>query len=84
MNTLDTFEQERTDLDLHVDLCAQRYKELDNRLGIVEHKLDVITERVDTIKVEFKKSLIGAVATIVVALIGAVGTIVGVIVTHAK
>ena len=84
MTSIPTINAEKEDLETHVDLCAQRYKELDTRLGNVEQKLDAITERVDTIKVEFKKSLIGAVVAIVVALIGAVGTIVGVIITHAK
>jgi hypothetical protein len=84
MSTIDTLEQERTDLDLHVDLCAQRYAELDRRLTSVEEKIDNIVHRVDSIGVELKKSLLTAVGTIIVALIGSVGTIVGVIVTHAK
>jgi hypothetical protein len=84
MNSIPTIAAEREDLSTHVDLCAERYKELDSRLGSVESKLDHIGNRVDAIKGEMKKSLIGAVSTIIVALIGAVGTIVGVIVTHAK
>jgi hypothetical protein len=84
MITIDTLEQERTDLDLHVDLCAQRYAELDRRLISVEQKIDAVVERVDSIGTEFKKSLIGAVGTIIVALVGSVGTIVAVIITHAK
>ena len=84
MTSIPTIAAERDDLSTHVDLCAERYRELDSRLGSVENKLDAITDRVDTIKTEFKRSLIGAVSTIIVALIGAVGTIVGVIVTHAK
>jgi hypothetical protein len=84
MITIDTLEQERTDLDLHVDLCAQRYAELDRRLTSVESKIDAVVERVDSIGAEFKKSLLSAVATIIVALVGSVGTIVAVIVTHAK
>jgi hypothetical protein len=84
MITIDTLEQERTDLDLHVDLCAQRYAELDRRLISVEQKIDAVVKRVDDIGAEFKKSLLNAVATIIVGLLGSVGTIVGVIITHAK
>lgn len=84
MNSIPTIAAEREDLSTHVDLCAERYKELDSRLESVENKLDKLTDRVDNIGGEFKKSLIGAVGTIIVALIGAVGTIVGVIITHAK
>jgi hypothetical protein len=84
MITIDTLEQERTDLDLHVDLCAQRYAELDRRLISVESKIDAVVERVDDIGAEFKRNLLSAVATIIVGLLGSVGTIVGVIITHAK
>jgi hypothetical protein len=84
MTSLSTIAAEKDDLSTHVDLCAERYKELDSRLESVEVKLDAITDRVDTIKTEFKRSLIGAVSTIIVALIGAVATIVGVVITHAK
>lgn len=84
MNSITTIEAEKEDLGTHVDLCAQRYKELDSRLEKLEHKVDALTDRVDNIKTEFKKSMINSVATIIVALIGAVATIVGVIITHAK
>jgi hypothetical protein len=84
MTSIPTIAAERDDLSTHVDLCAERYKELDSRLGSVEGKLDHIGNRVDAIQAEFKKSLVGAVGTIIVALIGSVGTIVGVIITHAK
>lgn len=84
MNSITTIEAEKDDLGTHVDLCAQRYKELDSRLEKLEHKVDALTDRVDNIKTEFKKSMINSVATIIVALIGAVATIVGVIITHAK
>jgi hypothetical protein len=84
MSSIDTLEQERTNLDLHVDLCAQRYAELDRRLISVEQKIDAVVERVDDIGAEFKRNLLSAVATIIVGLLGSVGTIVGVIITHSK
>lgn len=84
MNSIPTIAAEKDDLSTHVDLCAERYKELDHRLESVENKLDKLNDRVDNIKGELKKSLIGAVAAIIVALIGSAGTIIGVIITHAK
>ena len=84
MSSLPTIAAEKEDLSTHVDLCAERYKELDYRLECVETKLDRLTDRVDNIGSEFKKSLISAVGTIMVTLLGSVGTIVGVIITHAK
>ena len=38
---------ERSNLEAHVDLCAQRYKELDERLNRVEHRLDSLITSVD-------------------------------------
>lgn len=84
MSSLPTIAAEKQDLSTHVDLCAERYKELDFRLGSVEKKLDKLTERVDNIGAEFKRNLLSAVATIIVGLLGSVGTIVGVILTHSK
>jgi len=84
MNSITTIAAEKESLETHVELCAQRYAELDRRITIIESKIDEIVIRVDGIGVEFKKSLLTAVGTIIVALIGSVGTIVGVIVTHAK
>lgn len=84
MTSIPTIAAEKESLETHVDLCAERYKELDFRLGSVETKLDKLTVRVDNIGAEFKKSLLNAVATIIVGLVGSAGTIVAVIITHAK
>ena len=84
VDVIERVDAEETDLKLHVDLCAQRYEQMDKRMTSVEEKIDALTERVDNIGDEFKKSLVGAVVTIIVALIGAVGTIVGVVITHVK
>jgi predicted PP-loop superfamily ATPase len=84
MSSIPTIAAEKASLETHVDLCAERYKELDSRLESVEQKIDAVVERVDSIGSEFKKSLVNAVATIMVALLGAVATIVGVVITHAK
>jgi chromosome segregation ATPase len=83
MNIL-TISAEKESLETHVDLCAQRYSELEGRLSNLETKIDEVSERVETIKKDIKTSLIQAVSAIIISLIGATGTIVGVIMSHAK
>ena len=82
--SIETIQAEKSNLDIHVDLCAQRYEQLESRLTSVETKLDEVSNRVETIKKDIKTSLIQAVSAIIIALIGATGTICGVIMSHAK
>lgn len=70
-----TTDHEKQSLEAHVDLCAIRYHNLDNRLTKVEEKLEVLHEDVRDSKSQTMKAVIGAVVTIIVALIGAVATI---------
>ena len=83
-NIFPLLDHESQDLELHTKVCAERYKELDNRLDKVESKLDEVSNRVETVKKDLKISLIQAVSAIIVALLGATGTIVAVIMSHAK
>jgi len=80
MDTLPTIEAERTSLDTHVDLCAQRYQNLDERMGSVEKKLDDVHKKVESLHADLWKVLIGTIGTVVVSLI----TTAGVILTHIK
>jgi len=82
--SIETIQAEKSNLDIHVDLCAQRYEQLESRLTSVETKLDEVSNRVETIKKDIKTSLIQAVSAIIIALITATGTICGVIMSHAK
>ncbi len=76
MSTIDTMEQERTNLDLHVDLCAKRYEELDTRLTKLETKLDVLATKVDGLKGDLIKALMPVLGTIAVSIITLIGTII--------
>lgn len=71
-----TTQHEKESLEAHVDLCAVRYENLDNRLTKVEQKMDDLSDEIRKGNSTTMKALIGAVATIVVALIGAVATII--------
>jgi hypothetical protein len=75
MNTIDTLEQERTNLDLHVDLCAQRYGELDRRLSLLDIKMDDVKTRIDENRSTIVKAFIATAGSIFVALCGLAGVI---------
>lgn len=50
---IDTLEAERTSLDLHVDLCAQRYTQLINKFEVVEERF----VKIETMLVEIKDTI---------------------------
>jgi len=70
-----TTAHEKESLEAHVDLCAIRYQNLDNRLTKVEEKIEELHEDIKTGNSNVIKVLIATAGTIVVAVIGAVATI---------
>lgn len=50
-----SLEEEETNLELHVKLCEQRYRQLTNKLDQVDHRLD----RLETHIVDIKDALVG-------------------------
>ena len=80
MDTLPTIEIEKQSLATHVDLCAQRYMALDERMGSVERKLDDVCKKVESLHADIWRVMIGTAGTVVVSII----TTIGVIITHLK
>ena len=76
MSTLPTIDAERSDLSIHVDLCAERYLNLDSRLTGLEAKVDDLGRKIAEVKTDLTKILITTAGTIVVALIGATTAII--------
>jgi len=72
----ETTTHERTSLEAHVDLCAVRYSQLDDRLSKVETKVDLLNDSIHAAKLSMTKVIITGVVAIVVALVGAVATII--------
>lgn len=70
MNYIDTVNRERTDLDLHIDLCAQRYAELDRRLNIVETKVDSLSRKIDDSRADIIKVMIATLGTSIASVAG--------------
>jgi chromosome segregation ATPase len=47
---------ERDSLEIHVDLCELRYKQLDDRLTRVEHKLEEMNRDLTNFKTEVRQN----------------------------
>jgi predicted phage tail protein len=74
-NVIWPVDQEATNLELHVELCAQRYQQLDSRLNNLEEKIDYLTVKIDGFRTDLMKILIGTAGTVLVAIIALVGTL---------
>ena len=75
MISIATVDQESQDLDLHVQLCAQRYKDLDSRLTSLEVKTDQILAEIRQNKTEMTKIMIGTAGTVIASVLALVVTI---------
>lgn len=71
-----TIEKERESLETHVELCAQRYGQLDARIANLEAKIDSFSGKIDAIKADIVKNLIVTSGSVIVALIGAAAVII--------
>ena len=64
-----TTELEKTSLEAHVDLCALRYQNLDNRLNAVETTLRDIHTDIKNGQQSMTKVLIGTAGTVIAGLL---------------
>tara|TARA_R110000796_G_scaffold174664_1_gene291630 strand:+ start:3240 stop:3479 length:240 start_codon:yes stop_codon:yes gene_type:complete len=72
----ETTEYERAHLEAHVDLCAIRYEQLNDRLEKVETAVSDLHQGIIKGNKGLVKAMIVAVSTVIVALVGAVATII--------
>lgn len=70
-----TTELERTNLEAHVDLCAERYKQLELRLSTIEVKVENLGKSISESNTSMQKVIIGATATILGGLLSVVVTL---------
>ena len=80
MSTWSTIPAEHQDLATHVDLCAQRYQALDQRMESFETKMDTLVAKVDSIHSSIVTALITTGGAITTSIVGAVF----VIISHIK
>lgn len=72
MSDLPTTDLEKESLEAHVDLCALRYKNLDDRMNKIEIKVDEIHDDIKSGNQSMTKVLIGAAGTIVAGLLSTI------------
>ena len=72
MPTAPTTDLEKTSLEAHVDLCALRYANLDNRLSTVEGTLKEIHQDIKVGQTSVTKVLVGTAGTLVAGLLSTV------------
>lgn len=62
-------EIERTNLEAHVDLCAQRYQSLDDRLTAIEGKFGDLKKLIEDSHSSVTKVIIGTAGTVVTGVL---------------
>ena len=72
VSDLPTTNLEKESLEAHVDLCALRYQQLDNRLNNLETKVNDIHEDITEGQKSMTKVIIGAAGTIVAGLLSTI------------
>jgi len=63
---------EKSNLEAHVDLCQQRYEQLESRLNKIEQKVEDIHSDITAGQQSMTKVLIGATGTIVAGLLSTI------------
>ena len=63
---------ERTSLEAHVDLCALRYQQLDQRLNNLEKKVDDIHEDIVSGQKSLTKVIVGTAGTVIAGVLSVV------------
>jgi len=72
MSTGPIIDIEKTNLEAHVDLCAQRYDSLDKRLTSIEGKFGDLKKLIEDGHNSMTKVVVGTAGTVVTGIIGLV------------
>lgn len=67
---------EKENLEAHVELCAERYRQLDNRLGNIENKVQTLQETIEKSHLNTIKVLIGTAGTVIVGILSLLGVMI--------
>ena len=69
------YNNESEDLELHVSICHERYKQLDTRMAKIESDVDLIKQEIKDSNSSLKNTIITTTGTILVAIIAVLGTL---------
>ena len=67
---------EKESLEAHVELCAERYKQLETRLGAIEDKVNDLHVTIQKSHLNTIKVLIGTAGTVIVGVLSLLGVII--------
>ncbi len=67
---------EKENLEAHVELCAQRYEQLDQRLTSIEKKVSTLQDTIEKSHLSTIKVLIGTAGTVIVGLLSTMAVII--------
>lgn len=70
-----TTDIEKENLEAHVELCAERYKQLENRLTAIEVKVGNLQDTIEKSHLNTVKVLIGTAGTVIVGVLSLIGVI---------
>lgn len=72
MSSIRTTSLERENLEAHVDLCAERYQQLESRLSALEDKVSTIHTDIVEGQKSLSKVIIGTTGTIIAGLLSTI------------
>ena len=64
-----TTQSEKENLEAHVELCAERYRQLETRLETIEEKVSTLASVVEKGQMSMIKVLIGTAGTVVATVL---------------
>lgn len=67
---------EKENLEAHVELCAERYRQLENRLGSIELKVATLQDTIEKSSLNTIKVLIGTAGTVIVGILSTLAIII--------
>lgn len=71
-----TTDIEKENLEAHVELCAERYKQLETRLSTIEDKVSGLQRTIEKSHLSTIKVLIGTAGTVIVGVLSLLGVVV--------
>lgn len=66
---MSTTDIEKENLEAHVELCAERYKQLETRLTSIEEKVGKLADAINESRGSMMKVLIGTAGTVVAGVL---------------
>jgi hypothetical protein len=70
MSTGPIIDIEKQNLEAHVELCAQRYQNLDDRLSSIEGKVSDLRKLIEEGQNSMTKVIIGTAGTVIASVLG--------------